>query len=43
MEEEESSDLDDYSDASVDLDDSDQDSDGEQWTRHVRRKINFED
>ena len=40
---EESSDLDDDSDVSVDLDDSNQDSDGEQWTRRVRRKITFED
>ena len=43
MKAEESSDLDDDSDASVDLDDSNLDSDGEQWTRRVRRKITFED
>ena len=43
MKAEESSDLDDESDASVDLDDSNPDSDGEQWTRRVRLKISFDD
>ena len=36
---EESSDLNDYSDASVDLDDSNHDSHGEHWTPRVRCKI----
>ena len=43
MEAEESSDLDDDSDASVDLDDSNPGSNGVQWTPRVRHKITFED